>query len=155
MALRMRITKKLLDATKRPQKGQVFLRDVELPGFGVRFTHGATTFILEKRISGRMRRLSIGPYGPFTLEQARDKARVMIGAIASGQDPAQERINRRQEPTFNDLIEAYRTRHLPNKKSAFKDEENIKNHLSQWENRHLSAIQRKDVSKLHFDIGTK
>ncbi len=150
---RVRITKRLIDSTERPAKGQVFLRDLELLGFGVRFTPGATTFILEKRIRGRMRRTTIGPYGPVTLEKARKKAKEMIGQIASGQDPAQDRLDEKRETTFGDLIEMYKERHLPRKKSGKNDELQISAHLQKWKNRKLSSIQRKDVASLHLAMG--
>ena len=155
MADRVKLTKKIIDATKRPEEGQVFLRDTELPGFGVRLTRGSTTFILEKKVYGRSRRMKIGPYGPMTLEQARDEARKKIGEIATGLDPAQARIDRSHEPTFKKLIETYKERHLPRKRSAFKDEGNIKNHLEAWNNRRLTAIERKDIALLHSKVGQK
>ena len=57
-----RLTKQLIDATPFPPAGQVFVRDAELPGFALRVTQGRKSFVLEKRIRGRMRRLTIGPY---------------------------------------------------------------------------------------------
>ena len=63
-----RLTKQLLDETPFPAAGQVFVRDTELLGFAIRVTQGRKSFILEKRIRGRMRRLTIGPYGPLTLD---------------------------------------------------------------------------------------
>ena len=66
-----RLTKQVIDATPFPPAGQVFVRDAELSGFALRVTQGRKSFVLEKRIRGRMRRLTIGPYGPLTVEQAR------------------------------------------------------------------------------------
>ena len=66
-----RLTKQLIDETPFPATGQVFVRDTELRGFALRVTQGRKAFILEKRIRGRMRRLTLGLYGPITLEQAR------------------------------------------------------------------------------------
>lgn len=152
---RVRITKKVIDGIKRPKKGQFFLRDIELLGFGVRFTPGSTSFILEKRIKGRMRRISLGPYGGLTLEDAQNKAKRMIGEIADGKDPAEDRLEQKREPTFGDLIEAYKERHLPRKKSAKNDELQIGAHLDGWKNRKLSAITRREVSRLHSDLGEK
>lgn len=77
-----RLTKQLIDATPFPSTGQVFVRDTELRGFALRITPGRKSFILEKRMRGRMRRLTLGPFGPVTLEQARKLAAAHIGAIA-------------------------------------------------------------------------
>lgn len=67
----------------------MFVRDAELPGFALRVTKGRKSFVLEKRVRGRMRRLTIGPYGPLTVDQARKLAATHVGAIAQGDDPAQ------------------------------------------------------------------
>ena len=84
-----RLTKQIVDETPFPSAGQVFVRDAELPGFALRVTKGRKSFVLEKRIRGRMRRLTIGPYGPLTVDQARKLASTHVGTIAQGDDPAQ------------------------------------------------------------------
>ena len=133
--------------------GQTFLRDIALQGFGLRVTRGAKTFILERRIHGRPRRITIGPYGPMTVDDAREKAEKMIGQSADGQDPAQELIDRKREMTFGDLEQMYRERHLPRKRSYGNDERMFKKYLTRWNSRRLSAITRKDVTALHEEIG--
>ena len=55
-----------------------------------------------------MRRLTLGPYGPLTVEQARKLAATHIGAIAQGEDPAEIRQDRIHEPTFADLTSSIR-----------------------------------------------
>ena len=92
-----RLTKQVIDETPFPSAGQIFVRDAELPGFALRVTQGRKSFILEKRIRGRMRRLTIGPYGPLTVDQARKLAATHVGAIAQGDDPAQIRQDRLHE----------------------------------------------------------
>jgi len=56
-----RLTKQLIDETPFPAAGRMFVRDTELRGFALRVTQGRKSFILEKRIRGRMRRLTLGP----------------------------------------------------------------------------------------------
>ena|SRR5919198_4043167 len=68
------LTKRLIDATPCPSKGQAFIRDDELPGFALRLTPGRKTFIIEKRLHKRLHRVTIGHYGAYTVEQARQKA---------------------------------------------------------------------------------
>ena len=79
-----RMTKQLIDETPFPATGQVFVRDTELRGFALRVTQGRKSFILGKRIRGRMRRLTLGPYGPLTLDQARKLAATHVGATRRG-----------------------------------------------------------------------
>jgi integrase len=147
------LTKQVIDETPFPSAGQVFVRDTELPGFAIRITKGRKSFVLEKRIRGRMRRLTIGPYGPLTVEQARKLANAQVGAIAHGDDPAQVRQDRLHEPTFGDLTEQYLERHAPRKRSARDDRGMLDTHLLVFRTRKLTDLSRNDIARLHAKIG--
>ena len=148
-----RLTKQLIDAIPFPAAGQEFVRDTELRGFALRVTQGRKSFILEKRIRGRMRRLTLGPYGPLTLEQARKLAAAQIGAIAQGDDPAQIRQDRLHEPTFGDLTEQYLERHAPRKRSGRDDHAMLHTQLNVFRTRKLTDLTRNDVAHLHAKVG--
>lgn len=148
-----KLTKRLVDAAKHPASGQVFLRDDELRGFALRITPGSKSFVVEREIHGRVRRMTIGRYGVQTVEQARDKAREKIGEIAAGKDPVEEQRQRRKAITFGDLESLYRERHAVHKKSAHNDVSILKNWLSDWRPRRLNAITKGDVSTKHAEIG--
>jgi integrase len=148
-----RLTKQVIDETLFLSAGQMFVRDTELPGFALRVTKGRKSFILEKRIRGRMRRLTIGPYGPLTVDQARKLAATHVGAIAQGGDPAQARQDRLHEPTFGDLTEQYLERHAPRKRSARDDRGMLNTHLLVFRTRKLTDLNRNDVARLHAQVG--
>ena len=148
-----RLTKQVIDGTPFPLAGQVFVRDTELPGFALRVTQGRKSFVLEKRIRGRMRRLTIGPYGPLTVDQARTLAKTHVGAIAQGTDPAQIRQDRLHEPTFRDLTAQYLERHAPRKRSARDDRGMLQTHLAVFRTRKLTDLSRNDVARLHATVG--
>ncbi|HZH48705.1 MAG TPA: site-specific integrase [Nitrospira sp.] len=148
-----RLTKQVIDETPFPSAGQVFVRDTELPGFALRVTKGRKSFVLDKRIRGRMRRLTIGPYGPLTVDQARKVAATHVGAITQGGDPAQVRQDRLHEPTFGDLTEQYLERHAPRKRSARDDRGMLHTHLMDFRTRKLTDLSRNDVARLHAKIG--
>jgi hypothetical protein len=148
-----RLTKQIIDETPFPSAGQVFVRDTELSGFGLRVTQGRKSFIMEKRIRGRMRRLTIGPYGPLTVDQARKLAATHVGLIAQGADPAQVRQDRLHEPTFGDLTEQYLERHAPRKRSGRDDRGMLDTHLAVFRTRKLTDLNRNDVARLHAKVG--
>ncbi len=148
-----KLTKRLIDATPYPASGQVFHRDDELRGFALRVTPRSKAFIVEKKIYGRARRFTLGPYGPVTLDQARKLAQKKIGEIAKGEDPASERKNRRQASTWHDLEKLYLERHAAHKKSGRNDAGILTNHLTQWRTRRLLTITRAEVCARHADIG--
>ncbi|WP_232297954.1 Arm DNA-binding domain-containing protein [Nitrosospira sp. NpAV] len=67
-ALPVRITKSVVDRLIAPKAGQAFTRDSKLKGFAVRITtSGAKSFILEKRIDGKVKRLTLGRYPELTV----------------------------------------------------------------------------------------
>ncbi len=153
-----KLTKKLIDETPFPVAGQTFLRDGLLSGFALRITPKRKVFILEKRVQGRNRRMAIGPYGPITVEEARRLAQQLVGGIARGLNPADEKIDRRREMTFGEYLDHYVARHaeVKNKPSSLKSVRSIiDRHLSGWRGRKLSSITRRDAAELHARIGTK
>jgi integrase len=148
-----KLTKRIIDQTAFPTSGQALVRDSELRGFALRITRGSKSFVLEKRIRGRMRRFTLGPYGPLTVEQARALASTRIGEIARGEDPAEIRQTRIHAPTFTDLTEWYEQRHLPRKRSARDDRSMLTMHLKEFRARKLLDITRNDIVLLHAGIG--
>ena len=53
---------------------------------------------------------TIGRFGQFTVEQARKKAKAVLGAAANGEDPGGERIAKRGEMLMSDLRKLYEER---------------------------------------------
>src|SRR3954452_16910298 len=61
-------------------------------GFGVRRQRGTPVYVLKFRACGRQRFFTIGPHGsPWTPEKARKEAKRLLGLVADGKDPADER----------------------------------------------------------------
>lgn len=158
---RVRITKSHVDKLVLLDQGtasQVFLRDLELRGFGVRLTSGgAKSFIVEKRIKGRVRRITIGRYPDLTVEQARKEAQKQLGEIACGKDPAiQKAIDRARTVTlahaFTDYVEA---RHNLKAVTTHEYGRILNKAFKDWLSRPLIAITKDAVAKRHEKIGTE
>ena len=63
----MRLTKTVVERLPAPAKGYTLHWDGELRGFGVRVTaRGVKTFVLQRRVNGKDRRITIGRMGPLT-----------------------------------------------------------------------------------------
>ncbi|MDH5640133.1 MAG: site-specific integrase, partial [Nitrospira sp.] len=80
-------------------------------------------------------------------------AKVKIGEIASGKDPAEDRRRRRQSITFGELEKMYLERHAVHKKSKSNDVGMFKKWLSDWRSRRLSTITRADITTRHAEMG--
>jgi len=92
-----KLTKQVVDALKPSKVGVQGLYsitwDQELRGFGVQvMASGLKSFVLQYRNGvGRSRRVVIGRYGIMTVEEARKRAKALLGQIADGIDPAEKK----------------------------------------------------------------
>ena len=160
----MKITKKVIDGfryrgNRQAEKPSRDVRwDDQLPGFGIRvFPTGRKSFVLSYRSNSRKRLMALGTYGVLTLDQARGKARSLLGDVIDGRDPLQERQKEARGQKVKDLCTAYLERHAkPHKKTWKTDESRINNYiLPAWKGHKISAITRSDVAALHHKIGQK
>lgn len=152
----VRITKTYVDALQPPARNQAFLRDSELKGFGVRVTaSGAKSFILEKRVKGRVRRQTIGRYPDLTVEQARKQAQVLLGQIALGVDPVAEReAERARQVSLREAFADFKRARKGLKPSTLYDYERLLNvAFKDWQARPLVEISREMVQRRHTQLG--
>jgi hypothetical protein len=63
-----------------------FIWDTDLKGFGVRVTEGVVSYVVDFRVDGKRRRVSLGGVGLMSLEQARRAAAAVLLAARSGTD---------------------------------------------------------------------
>lgn len=106
------LTKQVVDrAIPRPKRYDLW--DSKLAGFGLRVeASGTRTFIARYRADGGGRTaprrfLTIGRFGPLTVEEARKQARTVLAAAATGEDPAGQRRAQRREITVKALVDLY------------------------------------------------
>jgi hypothetical protein len=106
------LTKRVVDAAET-RDDRYYVWDSLLPGFGMRVEKsGAKTFIVRYRAEGggrtaAQRFVTVGRYGPLTPEQARKQAKTVLGGVAQGDDPADERRAKRREMRMSGLIDLY------------------------------------------------
>ena len=75
---------------KAPASGQTEISDAKVPGLRVRIgASGAKSFIVRKRVGGKIKVITLGRYGPrFGLADARKAARATLSDIEAGKDVA-------------------------------------------------------------------
>lgn len=152
------ITKTLLDRWRPPATGQAFLRDARLPGFGARITAGgAVSFIVEKRIEGRLVRKTLGRYGVLTVEQARKEAQGFLGEVARGGNPIARREQERMRgTTLGDAFTAFkRIRKNLKPRTVYDYERQMTVGLGDWQKVRLVDISRQRVLARHAELGTE
>jgi integrase len=102
-----KLTKRVVESAGI-KAAEYFLWCDELPGFGVRiYPSGRRGYLVQYRAEGRTRRAKIGLHGPVTAEEARRAALALLGQVAKGEDPAEERATRRAAMTVRELCDNY------------------------------------------------
>ena len=151
----VKLTKSVVDQIAPPSEGQAFYRDAQILGFGLRVTaNGTKSFIVEKRINGRVRRITLGRYGTLTPEQARQCARQELGKIALGHDTVLERRQARVKATtlknaHDDFMKARKAL----KASTAKDYTRIFNTVfTPWHDKPLNALTKQMMLHKHREL---
>lgn len=161
-----KLTKRSVDSMATPAKGQTFLWDEELRGFGVRaMPSGLKVFILQYRNEeGRSRRIVLGRYGVLTVELARKQAIMKLGSVAGGTDPAEERAQSRAAISIGEVCKWYLEnaesgkllgrRHRPIKASSLAmDRSCIETHVKPLiGTRQVRHLRTSDIEKMQADI---
>lgn len=103
-----KLTKRIVDGAELKDRSY-FIWCSELRGFGVRvFPTGKRTYVVDYRTAGgSRRRMSLGPHGVLTTEEARKLAIATLGEVVRGDDPQLERTTRRKSLTVAELCEHY------------------------------------------------
>jgi integrase len=122
VAVKEKITKRMLDGLKAPEGRQLRVYDTILSGFGVLVGQTKRSFFVEYGPRDGRQRMTIGVYGALTVDAARTLAQVKLGEVAAGENPMDEREARRAMPTFGEWRDRYLERVRRTKKQPRHDE---------------------------------
>lgn len=152
---RTKLTKTTVERISPPAHGVQFHRDTELKGFALRVTSGGTkSWIYERRIAGKPRRLTLGQYPDLNAEPARKRAEQLAGQLADGLDIYAEsqriRSEARRMPTVKEFAAEYISRYAkPNKKSWREDERLLEREVVPVLGKlRLDQVHRRDIIAL-------
>jgi len=151
-----KLTKRTIDAAKVDTERDYFIWDDEVPGFGIRVLRsGKKTYQVQYRKGGRTRRNSIGKHGTLTPDEARKLARELLGRVAKGDNPAEERAIHRGASSVAEVCGRFMNEYVPIhcKDSTAKEyrrsiDRFIKPAIG---TRKVPDIIRTDIAKLHHD----
>ncbi|WP_156464277.1 integrase family protein [Afipia sp. Root123D2] len=154
------ITKSLIDGL-RPGAKEYCVWDARLAGFGVRVRPtGSKSYIVVYRAgSGRrapFRRYTIAAIGRLTPDEARGRAKRILGDVAHGQDPADQKRRertKRKATTFDELAGFYLDQYAKVTKSSWKNDEGyLKRPRAKWGKRPAADVSDDDVAELLDEI---
>ena len=88
--------------------------DSEVKGFGLRvMPSGSRFYVVKYRAGARQRWVTLGQAGsPWTVDQARERAKARLGHVAEGADPAALRDAERSSPTVLALALRFLAEHV-------------------------------------------
>ena len=156
--LPMKLTKGYVDRVK-PGPSDEYHWDAETKGFGLKVNPGGKmSFVVQGRLDPRKppARITIGPYGVFTVDQAREVAREHLRSMRMGIDP---RDTRREDEakavTLADVAKAFFARPgmlKPNTRDEM--ERHLNTALGKWLTRPITSISPADCRKRYEEIAT-
>ena len=156
-----KIAKRTVDSL-HPEGKVDYLWDTELSGFGVKvLPSGKKTYLVQYRLGGRggrTRRYTIGKHGsPWTPDTARAEAKKILGAVAKGEDPAEEKTIKRNDVTVAQLCDVYLEKGVATKKASTvqMDKARIERHVKPLlGNRKVRQITRRDMEQFMLDVAS-
>lgn len=150
-----KITKRCVDIAIFPVTGQTFIRDAELKGFALRITPGSKSFIIEKRVDGKVRRVTLGRYPELTAEQARKEAHKLLGQIAIGGNPiAEKQLEVLEGTTLAQAFQDFKISRKDLKSGTLYDYQRLMEvAFTDWKGKALTSISKDMVAKRHTQLG--
>lgn len=154
---RAKFTKGYIDRV-RPGTKDDFHWDTDVKGFGLRITPtGKITFVVQGRVegSGKEARITIGAYGVFTVEQARDVAREHLRTMRMGGDPrAIKKQDEAMKVTLRQVADAYFARPGQPLRESTKAEMNrhIDKVFAKWTDKPIASITIEDCRQRHREM---
>ncbi|MDP3267859.1 MAG: integrase arm-type DNA-binding domain-containing protein [Legionella sp.] len=153
----VKLTKSIVDKINPVlDKDQVFYRDENLKGFTLRVTStGMKSFVVETRIEGKVKRITLGKYGVITVEEARKQAKTFLGQIARGDNPiAEKKSNKIKTMTLDSVFNDYLKARKDLKEFTVIDYRNVlRQVMPDWLNKPLINITREMIAKRHAEYG--
>lgn len=152
-----KLTKRYVDSASYEGEGneQDIRWDSVVPGFGLRlYPSGKKAFVFRYRFRGRKRFVTLGKCGVLTADQARGKAKVMVGELSDGKDPLDKRKSGAGGASMRELCDKYVQYQGPTKGTISEDIRRIKKHfLPLWAELPANSITREEITALHKRIG--
>ena len=156
------ISKRTVDAAK-PGAKDTYVWDQELKGFGLKVTPaGRKVYLVQYRLGGRKgrtRRVTIGAHGILTADEARSRAKKLLGEVAAGRDPAALVDETRSSNGLGELLAKFLEEHGEDK---LKESTATEYHrlarlyiLPVFRHRFIRDVNRSDITRLHSALTDK
>ncbi len=146
-----KLTKSFVDKVTFEKSGQIFYRDSELLGFGLRVGKTAKVYFAEAKLHGKTVRKSIARHNVVSLDEARTQAKSYLAEISRGKNPHDEEKARKAKlVTLTEVLENYIEARGNLQRSTIQDyRHTFDYYLNDWLNKPAIEIT-KDMVELKF-----
>ncbi|MGD8854395.1 MAG: Arm DNA-binding domain-containing protein, partial [Gammaproteobacteria bacterium] len=154
--MKLNFTQATLAALEAAPTGKrVYVNDTRVAGLQLQVTDkGVKTYYVYKRVQGRPKRIKLGRFPDLTPAQARDQAKIAIGQIAAGQDPAANRTREAAERiTLEDAFREFLNVRSLKPKTAYDYERIVQVAFPDWKAKRLARVTKDMVGKRHQTLG--
>lgn len=144
-----KLTKAFVDKIGFVESGQIFYRDSELLGFGLRVGKTAKVYFAESKLNGKTVRVSIARHNVVTVDDARSQAKTILAEISSGKNPHDvEKARKAKLITVAEVLESYIQTRGNLKPSTIQDyRHTFVAYLNDWQNKPIIEITKDTVEK--------
>lgn len=150
-----KLTKAVIDNSVAKEK-HYFVWDTEIKGFGCQILKGGKktyAFYYHSPLTRKKAYIKIGCHGNITVDFARNKAKTLSAAVASGIDPREEKkeklIEKRQSILFGDFFEVFKEKYIVKEYKGKGTKNNLsisKLHILPWfAKKKLEEISSRDI----------
>jgi integrase len=154
--------------TLKPNGQRVEYFDEMLTGLVLRVEpSGRKVWRVAYRANGRWRRMNLASVAVMDLATARDRARELLGDVAGGADPAEDKRTNRDASTFAELAHAYIEKHAKKLKRSWRQDQRMlygspqkkrtgkKPHVAlvtRWGHRKAKEMTRREIREVLEEI---
>jgi len=155
---KLQLTKQQIDKVAKPRADTVIYVDLRTKGFGLRVTKtGAASFIVQGTVKGQSkeRRVTIGTYGAWTVDDARRRAEEIMHQFEDGIDPVeQKKQDEAMKVTLRQVADAYFDRPGQPLRDSTKAEMNrhIDKVFAKWADKPIASITIDDCRQRHREM---
>jgi integrase len=154
MKHRLRLTQTAIARLKAPtlSKKQELYWDETTHGFGVLCSgvSAARSYIVQRDVNGKTRRITIGSVGGLTLETAREEAEKVLQELRTGRDPKS-----RSPITLRSALDKYIAERKSLAAESVRTYRQIERYLKDWMDLPLVTIDKYKISERHQELANE
>ncbi|MFO7903305.1 MAG: Arm DNA-binding domain-containing protein, partial [Pirellulaceae bacterium] len=132
--IKKRLSREVIKRLKPPTDAdRYYVYDSKQNGLGVAVTKaGGKTFYLYRKIARRPERIRLGRWPEINCQQARDIAAEIIGQVATGHNPVEQRRIAKLSPTLKQAFEEFLQLPTRSRSKRPKSAETIRSYRNQF-----------------------